>query len=536
MFGYNLEYALKDLSAMQYILADAVDYREAFDVLCDIYSVSTVERDEITEIFADESIVEICTVNDYYRMQRIKEYMKNCGGGYAVRDERVEELIAIKGTVIEQLQKLGLLTAYETSSSMAFDELLRKAVEGLVIAKRILGIMQMQGIFTTRDKNAALKNIRDAADWLNIPAILVYMYFNESSRAEYMDKLYTVTEKSDYTVLVDQFSIAFGIDTYGVSKNAKLLEKAFVAETAKRDVCSSQQLRVLRCNTLSEKDKRVALLSGNKELMSAVCALPLKLSCGKLQAETTLPPVLDRIGESKSIMRALGGSDLRNRDFFKPVCICSPSKYMRNSYADAVVACFPTANVVRIDVASLFPSDFDATENNVFVRSCREKGNNVYIIELADKIDERIVKLVKTFASVSGRRAFSIQRLSITIDLSSVLPIFICDKANAQLLSGAVATVEIAEIRDDERPILLKDLIAKKETQFGIGKITLDDGAIEILLHAPIDNIGDILSDAILARYDLEQYICLSAAEMRLHSQSKINNIGYGFGDHHVKK
>lgn len=535
MLDYKAEYAVKDLFAMQYVLADAIDYNETFSMLCGIYSVTIAERDELIGLLADENIVEIRTVQDYYRTQRIKEFIKPLGGRCVVEDERVEELTAVKGNIMEQLQKFGLLTSYETSYNIAFDELLRKATEGLVVAKHILGIMLMQGIFVTQDKDAALENIRDAADWGNIPTILAYMHFNEAARAEYMDRLYTVTDKSNCTALIESLQMLYGINNCRISQSAKLLEEAFIAGTAKRDVCSPQQLRILCGSALTDKDKGMIILSTNKELVSAAVGLPLNLRHGKIITAKTILPVFNRVTEAETIARRIDSSCLRGSDFLNPICLVSQSKFIRDAYINTIEKYFTGANVVRIAAAMLLPFNFDSTENNVFVRSCNERMNNIYIIELTGEIDERIIKLIRLFAAASHRRAFPISRMQISIDLSPILPIFICDRFNAKQFCGEVHKIEIADVTDNEKKMALKDLSNKMRSAFRINKLTFDDGAVEILLRVPIDTIEEILTDAVLAKCGAERNIRLSAEEMQLHSQSKIRTVGYGFGGRHAK-
>lgn len=536
MFDYNAELAIKELFLFQYVLADAIDAHDMLDMLCNIYCVGENERNEIAGLLSDRRLNTIHTVNDFYRELRLKQYYEEFGGGYETDDERIDELIAIKGGIFETAQKSGLLCAYEKSSARAYDELSRLATEGTVMARRILGIMQMEGIYITRDVRVGLDNLRDVADWLDIQSLVTIIYYNEVDREEYLNKLFTVTQKSECAVIAEQLQIEYGLESYTLSETAKILEKAFVVGTAKRETCSAQQLRIIRSNTLTDHDKRTILLSNNKDLVPAVCGLPLRLDFERINIKGALRPVLNRTKEMSSVSCVLENNDLRNRDFFRGLCICSNSEYIRNTYADAISGAFVGDNVIQIDVLSLLPIDLDTTENNIFLRSCRENQNNIFVIKLYGKIDERIVNIVKSFMSNYGRKAFALPRFGISIDLSAVLPIFLCDKRNAQLLDDQVNCVYASEISENESPLLLDDLLLKKRAIFSTGEIKIDDSAKNILLNTGLEKISAILDQAILSHLTGGEDIVLSEEEIREYIKDKKSTTPYGFGGNHAKK
>lgn len=536
MFEYNTILSLTELFYLQYVLGSAIKTQDIFILFCKFYCVDDKERDEIIGLLDDKQINNIHTLNDYYRESRLKQYYREFCGGYDVWDERIEELIAIKGTTFENAQKDKLLSASEKSCGRAYDELVKLATEGVITAKRLLGIMQMKGIYITQDICAGIEQLRDAADWLDIQSLVTVIYYCETERREYLDKLYTVTQKTDYATIVEQLQIKYNIENCAISESAKMLEKAFIIGTAKRDVCSSQHLRIMCSNIISDKDKRAVMLSGNKELVPAVCGLPLRLECGKIDIVGDVKAVLNRTDERALIMRALENNDLRNRDFFRCLCICSNSEYIRDEYTDFIYDAFERSNIVQINVSSLLPIDLDATENNVFVRNCREKENNVYIIKLNGKIDERIVGLIKSLATNSDRKAVSISKLGISIDLSAVLPIFICDKRNAQLLDGSVSVVKAAEISDSEKTLVLEDILYKKQLAFSMGEITVDDAAKDMLLNLPTNKIENILDQAIMSHRTSDKPISLSAETIKEYIGDKITVGIYGFGGVHAKK
>ncbi|MDE5593461.1 MAG: hypothetical protein K2I75_05965 [Clostridiales bacterium] len=536
MFDYNTELALKELFLVQYVLGDAINAHDAFDFFCGVYCVDESDGKEIDALLDDKKLDNIHTVGDYYREVRLRQYFQNFRGGYVIEDERIEELISIKGATFEKAQNDKLACAYEKSCGRAYDELVRLAAEGTVSAKRILGILQTEGIYVTQDSRAGHENLRDAADWLDIQSLVTVIYYGEVDRREYLDKLYTVTQKTDYAVVVEQLQIRYGIENCMVSEHAKTLEKAFIIGVAKREICSAQRLRVLRSNVLSEKDKRAVLLSGNKDLIPAVCALPLQLDHRKIPMNKGVAAVLNRAEEMAAVTSVLENNDLRDRAFFRSLCICSNSEYVRDAYAEYIRNIFPDDNVVQIDVSSLLPIDLDATENNVFVRSCQEKCSNVYIIKLSGKIDERIVNLIKAFAPSGGRKAFAVSRLGIGIDLSAVLPVFICDGKNAQLLDGYVCVVKAADVTDDEKEVVLVDLLRKKQQAFSTGTITVDGAAKDILLDMPISRIDGVLDQAVLSRRVDDGPICLSADVIEKFVGDNKTYATYGFGGTHAKK
>ena len=487
-------------------------------------------------MLGDKKLQAIRTVNDYYRESRLKQYYRDFCGGYDVGDERIEELIAIKGTTFENAQKDKLLSASEKSCGRAYDELVKLSSEGVITAKRILGILQVEGIYITQDVCAGIEQLWDAADWLDIQSLVTVIFYCEADRQEYLNRLYTVTQKTDYAVIVEQLQIKYGIENCANSESAKMLKKAFIVGTAKREICSSQHLRIMRSNILSDKDKRAVMLSGNKELVPAVCGLPLSLECGKIEIADSVKAVLNRSDERHVIVRALSKNDLRNRDFFRCLCICSNSEYIREAYIDFMNTAFVGNNVVQIDVSSLLPIDLDATENSIFVRNCQEKKNNIYIIKLSGKIDEMIVGLIKTLAMNYGRKSVAISRLGISIDMSAVLPIFVCDNKNAQLLDGSVSIVRAADISNSEKCLAIEDILHKKQLAFSTGEVTVDDAAKDILLNMPINKIGAVLDQVILSQRIDSEPIRLSSETIKEYISDKVTTGIYGFGGNHAKK
>lgn len=538
MFDYNVELAVKELFLFQYVLADAIAEQSVFELLCKIYCICDSDRDELAVLLADERLANIRTLTDYFREMRLNQYFDNfvcrCDSG----NERLDELIAIKGAAFERAQKVKLVSGYEKSCGVAYDELVSLTFDGVVAAKRILGILQTEGIYITMDKRAGAENLRFAAAWSDIPALVALIYYDADNRQDYFDRLYTVTRKTDYAVIVEELQIQYGIDKCEESATAKLLEKAFAVGAVKRDVCSSRILRIFESNVLSDKDKRTIVLSGNNEHISAVCGLPLRLTCDKIPTSVTDTPVLNRVEEKNALMRALDNNGLRNRVYFRSPCVCTDSAYLRSAYSEIIEKTFNGCNVVQIDAGALFPFDFDATENNVFVRSCREGKNNVYIIRLNGKLDDRIVSAVRAFASSGGRKSFPITRLGIGIDLSAVLSILICDVRNAKLLDGVVSAVNIADISDSETEFVLKDVLRRKRVDFEMKKLTIDSAAKGILLGIPIDKIGDLLDVAILSTRSENGCCDLSAEKLRqcMSDLSAFRTYGFGGNFHNAKK
>ena len=529
MFDYNVELAIKEAFLFEYVLADAVNAQDLFGLLCDIYCVDEQSRNEISELLQAERLVNMHTFDDYCREMRIKQYYNNFCGGYVVENEKVEQLVAIKGAVFEQAQNSKLFSGYDKSSSVAYDELVKLAFEGLVCAKRLLGVMQTEGIYITQDTRSGFENLQAAADWSDIQALVTMIYYNDTDRKYYLDKLFTVTEKNDYADIVEQLQMQYGIDSCNESNAVKMLEKAFAMGVIKRDICSSQHLRVLRSNVLSDKDKRTVLLSGSKEIVPIVCGLPLNLRCENIDPVVQVNAILNRFGEHEIVTRAIRNNRLRDREFYRCPCISSNSEFIREKYSDFICEAFGADRVVQIDVGFLMPIDFEAIENNVFIRSCVENSVNVFAIKLCGKIDERIVNLVKSFATGSVRKAYAISRLGISIDLSSVLPIFICDKRNAQLLDGVVNTISPIDVTEAEKPLALEDILHKKQAAFGMDSISFEEEAKEILLGLPIDKVGNVLDRAIMQQCQ-DGALQLSTEIVRSCIEKKETRDAYGFG------
>ena len=211
------------------------------------------------------------------------------------------------------------------------------------------------------------------------------------------------------------------------------------------------------------------------------------------------------------------------------MCFVTDSDFVAEYYADVLEQSLAPAGIRRISVADLTDYDFESSKNNVFLRDIDEKGNNVRILFFRGKVSDYIVDLVKNFLRAERRRTFHINRPAITIDLSSVLSVCVCDKENAKKLEGLVEYVELAPVADSEKPALIKELIAKKGALYGMKDVVVTDGAVAELCKLPPEKAATVLDGALRANRHGEGSFTLTEEIAAFHV-GKVKGVKTGFG------
>ena len=533
--------SMVEMFLSQYFLFKAVlgkyltNSKELFILLSRICLIPEADTDQLYCLAENEIAEQITTENEYLQYQRMQKYSALIGSDQKI-DAELEEIVRIKGNAILVAQSSKLVPDADASRNVVYTYLLSAATSGSVLALQIMGVLQCEGVFLDKNEKVGLKNLSKAADWNDGFSILALLHYLKENRAYNMARLRKAIEDTPFTCAYDAAMEQYGpVDEIEVDE-VKLLHKAFVSGGLKREVYDPKYARILNGQALCIKDKEKLVFSQNKELLSIIGHLPLKLSYESMTAvdlSALEQLALKREAETAAIGRALKNSDLRALPSYRPLCLCSDSKYILSAYAKAIAAKSQTTHVETIDVGELIEYDFEPTPNNVFVRSIDEDRDNRFLLFFCGEISERKIDAVKSILLSSGRTKFHLSSPSVTLDLGAILPICFCDRRNAALLKPYCDILTLAPVTEDELPLAIKDILADKEAMYGTGTIRLNEEAIEIFDGCDIDTVETLIDAAVRARREKGADIILSGDILREYkSDDERPRIGFG-GDRH---
>lgn len=529
MYGFNIELCLGTYFFAEHVFGGAFDRRAVFTRLARIFLVPEPDTDALFELTESAAVREVDCVAGYNRYMRICDYRKGLGM-LAARDDALTETVKIKGGALKLAETIKLKTACENPEGEVCSALFAVADQGVTAAMIVAGVLQCEGIAVRKNTVGGLRRINRAADWNSIEGVLCALYYDGGRRQLNIDRLYALTDGSPHPELCVLAEEAYGVKHGAKPSETLLLEKTFAGGKVCRELYNAQYARVAHGGLLSAADRRKLLLSDNAALIAEACELPLKLdkraACNGELGRTAL----DRAEESDALRRALENGDLRDIYEYRPLCMCSDSDYLLEMYARAVADGLKDANVVRIEAADLQARDFDETKDNIFLHSCDEDSDNVYLLFVRGKIDPLVTTRITEFLSSRRRRHMRLRVPSVTVDLGAILPVCFCDRRGAQSLGTAVNTVRLADISAEEKPLALADTLARKAEYFGVESVDLDDGASAAVASMPFDMACLALDGAIMAKRKGSAALTLSERDIRACADTGRNTNQYGFG------
>lgn len=531
--------ATVEMFMSQYFLFRAVlgkyltNSKELFLALSRICLIPKADRDKLYDLAENETAEQINTEKEFMQHQRMQKYSKLIGAAQKPNHEW-EEIVRIKGNAILIAQSYNLVPDGDASRNVVYTILSSAATSGTILAMQMMGILQCEGIFFDKNEKAGLKNLSKAADWNDGISILALLYYCNDSRTFNMARLRQVIKYTPFLCLYDAALLQYGpVDRVEVDE-VKLLYKAFGSGVLKQEVYDPQYARVLNSKALYIKDKEKTVLSQNKELLSIIGDLPLKLSHESIMTvdvNTVQNVPLKRKTEIATIVQSLKNSDLRELPAYRPLCLCSDSKYILNMYANAIATNSKGTHIEVIDVGELIEYDFEPTPNNIFVRSINEDKDNRLLLFFNGDIPERKIEAVKSILQSSRRTKFHLNSPNITLNLGAVLPICFCDKRNMPLLKPYCDIVTLSSVTADELTIAINDILVSKEILYGVGKIKLDGKVTDIFGGYDIDTAEKIIDSAVRARREKGAIITLSRDILREYKSDNENSrIGFGEG------
>lgn len=475
MFSFLEETLLREYFLHNAVLGEFTPAKKLFACLAEAFDVSTRQANMLFKLTEQEAVAEIATEADANRYKRITQFLQETGKS-ALYDSQTDSLITIKSEALAVATKAELCLQGKATQSKVYQVLLERASSGSIEALRVLGVLQLNGLFVEKNLSQGRENLAKAAEWGDVLA----MFLLKRAGVSYSHierNFYTATLNTPYAIL-NTIAKTNGdtAEEKGVNAEMALLNKMFNSKLVNRHVYSPAHAHVLYATGISIEDKEKILLSENKQLLTDVLNLPIYRPVDELLCEVdgiaAMP--LHRESEQEKIVAALNNRDLRSWSNYKPLCLCAGSVYLQKIYAKAIATCFKGEMVQRIFVSELQERDFEPTANNVFVRSCKcvsdtnrivkdkNDTSNVFLLFLNGDLSDSVMRHVKDFLSTYWRRQVRLSNPAITLNFSYALPICICDAANAKKLSGLVETVQIADVDSDETSKVLDEMLREK--------------------------------------------------------------------------
>jgi len=510
--------------------------KQAFLSLAKAYLIDDRSAKALWDIVQSDEVKQIEDEKDYLRYCRTQQYMREFLHMTADEDQPQSQVVAIKGSALSQAIDRRMMNPNEEGKEKIISNLVNRAGEGCISALKALGIMQIHGICVDKDESAGLKNLRRAARWNDVDGAMLYLYYNAADRQECFDSLLTALEMRYNSSLIGALKASYPQEAKGFCRNiiSCLIEKAFNASVLPRDEYSAPKARILYSEILPYQDKELAIYSmEDKQRRSPICDLPLKLNskqCIEINAKAFDGFILDRRQEQGRILREAQNFDLRQKSNYTPLCLCADSAVLLQYYVSAIVSLAKNAKVEVIEVGDLGKNDVDATTNNIFVRKCDEDRPNVYIISFRGEIEPEAMDLALDFLRSSKRKDFRLTLPSVQIDLSSILPICVCDKANESALKKLCNVVSLASVNQEEKGLIIDDMLARKAQLYGIEEISIDKDVKMSIAKLSTDNISKALDKAILANRIKAGKLILDGAMLDgiINEFKTINKYGFG--------
>ena len=181
------------------------------------------------------------------------------------------------------------------------------------------------------------------------------------------------------------------------------------------------------------------------------------------------------------------------------------------------------------EICDLVDYDFEPTKNNIFVRGCDEDAFNLYLLTFRGEIADRAFDMAKNFLQSGKRGNYRLNHPSVSLDLSSVLPVCFCDRENAKKLKPYCDMVRIAEVTAKEKRIFTEKTVRDKGIVYGVKELTMQEGIAEKLSVYGMDEI-DRAIDAAVREHRMEKLLLTESLVRPYIGSVGTKKRAYGFG------
>ena len=473
------ERCLASFFKLQLLVGNFVSSEEimrVFDACCDIFMISAEERESLWNLSQKEEIQSIKCESDYNLYKRIQEYLRLSGEKY----DTVEAMVAdIRGRAIIALKEATYNVVLDSTKPATFAFLTNATQCGSIEAMKALGTLQILGVFTTKAVSSGLRLINRCAKWNDEDAILTMLAYDEESRETNMARLYSVSNGTPFESVVEVAKQQYGISSVGVSDESELVEQAIGLNVIKRQFYSPQVARIVYSEILDYADK-VRLVLNNKNLVAEVNDLPLALKKIPLEARgEAYIDLLERDAERENVIQSILYASETNA--LCP-CLVTDDTFIMQDYLNVIAGSFPDANIIDIDANALKQSDFNLDKNHFFVRDLAEDKKNLILFIMRGKANLAFAEVVSKYLRDTDRDDFRLASPGVTLNLSSVLPICICDSECLKYVKSYCDCIDLAPLTDDEINALIDKVLARRKVEYAIAELTLEDGAKRALI------------------------------------------------------
>ena len=503
------------------------------DVLTNIYLLDKVEADRLRMIAESEELCDIRTQNDYCRYKRAEKYLGMIGKSMPYDELRVA-VVNAKGKAFSLLRPDLCGVGNSSEAYDVMQALFDCAEKGDVASMRISGLALIIGETTMCNKNRGKGYLKKAAMWNSVEAMLYSLYFGVGEKKVHISTIKTVlTNKATQSVgdTLVRISSAYGRACCEPDKETYLLEELFSKGLADRGYRSEPYDRVLRSRIISVQDKKKILSRGDDRFVASVANLPLyPVSAEDISIKgELLRDIPFKNEEVAKLKQLLLNADMCNKKGYKPICISSKSVLLAKTYAEAISESIENVHVTTWDMSE-FPGGRDLGDALSVANVCDDRKTNVIVMCFGANTDEKVMAAAIRFLDAEERKRSILYASGICIGLSDILPICVCTAGKTGKLGKYCNVIDIAQPDKNERKEVVEYLIGKKEEEYGLPSISVENGALERLLSLDVDEINNLLDKTITANRRRGESLYLCEKDFTTGKASGANVHRFGFG------
>lgn len=423
-----------------------------------VYGLSAQESEELYSATQSREIEEIRSDADFKQYQRIVEYF-TVTGKRVDYPSRLKEMITLKGRAYADAKKHSMIIDGKDAVLLVKNHLLQQSDAGNVYAIRTLGFLTLTGILFEKDEEAGCRRLKDAADWNDVFSLLALIACGLGDREENVSRLCTVYGDAADKEFIEKLSGKKREDIE-CCERAKLLNDLFALGTCNKDKYSSIYAKTVFADSICLQDVKNIVYSESAAAVAMIAQLPLALK--KLDLPRIGKSLKDngklraRSAEADRICQALRKSEFCSAEG-KTVCISSNSSFARALYEEAFSAC-EGVMVTKVNVGELKSEDFDKTFGNFFLKSLGDGRQNVVFLEFCGNVGSAVRDKATEYLSRGNLSKFKLKNPAVTIDVSAVKVICLCDEANARMLAKFCEVVNVKELDNDEYKTAVFDM------------------------------------------------------------------------------
>ncbi|MBO4472195.1 MAG: hypothetical protein J5765_00160, partial [Clostridia bacterium] len=343
--------------------------------------------------------------------------------------------------------------------------------------------------------------------------------------------LAAILDHAPYRDLAEKVESRYGVSLKIASPETLIIKNALAHGKVNDLQYDASVGRITFSRAIPLEDKKKIIYAGNPQLIAEVCELPLGLRFDSLtfdeQALDRAPFDLSHVKDA--ITTNLMNADLRDKALYLPLVLSTDSDYAADMLASLVRDLFKDAKVITVDADALRPRDLARTKNNAFLRDLSRDKNNVILFMLDGGVEEYVIEEITDFLQGEKRADFNLESPSLSIDLSSVLPICVCDRENARKLEGDAEIVELPSFGKQRNACMIHSIFEERKKAFGVEDMTIAPEAADLLATLPIDAAESIIDKALRAYRAKKGEAILTEATVRERMKA-MRTKTFGFG------